>query len=55
MRFLKNENIPGTVIRVLRDYGHDVVSAKETMSGKPDKLILARAEEEKRLLITQKV
>ena len=53
MRFLMNENIPGTVIRVLRDHGHDVVAAKETMSGKPDKVILARAQEEKRLLITQ--
>ncbi len=53
MRFLMNENIPGTVIRVLRDRGHDVVAAKETMSGKPGKVILARAQEEKRLLITQ--
>ncbi len=48
-----NENIPGTVIRVLRDHGHDVVSVKETMRGKPDKTILARADEEGRLLVTQ--
>ena len=40
MRFLLNENIPGTVIQALRNHGHDVVSAKETMAGNPDRLIL---------------
>lgn len=53
MRFLLNENIPGTVIHVLRDRGHDVLSAKETMAGNPDKLILERAQKENRLLVTQ--
>lgn len=53
MRLLLNENIPGTVIRVLRNRGHDVISAKEIMAGKSDKLILERAEKEKRLLVTQ--
>ncbi len=53
MRFLWNENIPGTVIRTLRSHGHDVVSAKESMAGNPDKLILERAQKENRLLVTQ--
>jgi len=53
LRFLLNENIPGTVIQTLRNHGHDVVSAKETMAGDPDRLILERAQKENRLLITQ--
>ena len=53
MRFLLNENIPGTVIRNLRNHGHDVVSAKESMVGNPDKLILERAQKENRILVTQ--
>jgi predicted nuclease of predicted toxin-antitoxin system len=53
VRFLLNENIPATVIHALRNRGHDVVSAKETMLGKPDKVLLTRAEKEKRLLVTQ--
>jgi predicted nuclease of predicted toxin-antitoxin system len=53
VRFLLNENIPGTVIQALRDYGHDVVSVKEIMAGNPDRLILERAQGENRLLVTQ--
>jgi predicted nuclease of predicted toxin-antitoxin system len=53
MRFLLNEDIPGTVIHTLRDYGHDVVSVKELMAGSSDRLILERAQRENRLLVTQ--
>jgi len=53
MRVLVNENIAATVIQELRHRGHDVLSAKESMRGAPDDVILARAQAEKRLLITQ--
>jgi predicted nuclease of predicted toxin-antitoxin system len=48
-----NENISGTVTRMLRDLGHDVVAVKETMRGAMDREILARAQIESRLVITQ--
>jgi predicted nuclease of predicted toxin-antitoxin system len=53
VRFLLNENISGTVIRVLRERGHDVVSAKETLRGASDEEILAKAQLEQRILATQ--
>jgi predicted nuclease of predicted toxin-antitoxin system len=53
MRILANENIAGTVIRLLRERGHDVLSAKESMRSEPDEAVLARAQAEKRLVITQ--
>lgn len=53
MRFLLNENISGTVIRALRERGHDVLSAKEALQGLPDEEILARAQREHRLVVTQ--
>ncbi len=31
MRFLANENVTATVIRELRQLGHDVLSVKESM------------------------
>jgi predicted nuclease of predicted toxin-antitoxin system len=43
----------GTVIRVLRERGHDVVSAKEALCGAADEEILARAQLEQRLLVSQ--
>ena len=43
MRFLANENFPGSVIRELRSRGHDVLAAKETMRGAEDGKILERA------------
>jgi predicted nuclease of predicted toxin-antitoxin system len=52
MRILANENISATVIRELRSHGHDVVSAKESMRSAPDQIILRRAVEEDRLVIT---
>lgn len=52
MRIIANENIFGTVIRELRDRGHDVLSAKETMRGDDDRAVLAQAQAEKRVVIT---
>lgn len=52
MRFLANENIALSVVARLRDAGHDVLSAKESMKGRPDRDVLARAVAESRVLIT---
>jgi uncharacterized protein YijF (DUF1287 family) len=52
MRFLADENIPPTAIHRLRDSGHDVLSAKESMTGLADRGILARAVADGRVLIT---
>lgn len=52
MRFLTNENIASTVVAGLREAGHDCLSAKESMRGRPDREILARAVAEGRILVT---
>ena len=44
MRVIANENVTGTVIRILREQGHDVLSVKESMQGADDRLILECAE-----------
>jgi predicted nuclease of predicted toxin-antitoxin system len=53
MRVIVNENITGTVIRELRQRGHDVLSVKESMRGEDDVSILQRAEVEQRVIVTQ--
>jgi predicted nuclease of predicted toxin-antitoxin system len=53
VQFLANENMPGSVIRTLRERGHDVLSAKESMRGADDEAILARAQAESRILLSQ--
>jgi predicted nuclease of predicted toxin-antitoxin system len=52
MRIIANENVSATVIRELRSRGHDVVSVKESMRSAPDHVVLRRAVEENRLVIT---
>jgi predicted nuclease of predicted toxin-antitoxin system len=52
MRFLANENIGRSVVARLRQAGHDVLSARESMRGKPDHEVLARAAAEERVLLT---
>ncbi len=52
MRIVADENVSATVVRELRARGHDVVSVKESMRSSPDRTILERAGEEKRLVIT---
>lgn len=51
--FLANENMPGSVIRHLRDAGHDVLSVKEVLRGADDVTVLSRAQRESRILLSQ--
>jgi predicted nuclease of predicted toxin-antitoxin system len=52
MRLLLNENVSRTVIRGLRQRGHDILSVKESLRGQSDEAILARALAEQRLVVT---
>jgi len=52
MRLLANENVSATVIQALRQRGHDILSAKESMRGEPDSAVLLRARQEGRLVVT---
>ena len=52
MRVLADENVPGPVIRSLRERGHDVLSDKEISRGTSDSALLERAQAEERLLVT---
>jgi len=53
MRLILNENISNTVAQSLRAIGHDVLAVKESMRGESDSNILARAQAEFRLVVTQ--
>ena len=52
MRFIADENIPGPVVRALRDRGHDVVWIKESMPGAEDRVVLAVAQTEQGVVVT---
>ena len=52
MRFLANENVPGPVVRTLRELGHDVLWAKEELAGQADHVLLSRAQSEQRVTVT---
>jgi predicted nuclease of predicted toxin-antitoxin system len=52
MRFLANENVPGPVVRSLRELRHDVVWAKEDLGGKPDHVLLSQAQIDQRVMVT---
>jgi predicted nuclease of predicted toxin-antitoxin system len=52
VRIFANENFPVPLIRELRQRGHDVTSVKELMRGAEDRAVLARAQEESRLVVT---
>ena len=52
MRLICNENISGTVVKMLRDRGHDMLAVKESMRGATDVVILDRAQTESRLVVT---
>jgi predicted nuclease of predicted toxin-antitoxin system len=52
MRLLANENVAQSVIRRLRESGHDVLSVKESMTGAEDRTVLARAVAEERVVLT---
>lgn len=52
MRFPANENFPGAAVAALRDRGHDVSWARTDFPGAIDKEVLARAQQEARVLVT---
>jgi len=51
-RLLANKNLPRMAIESLRDSGHDVLWARESMSGASDPEVLERAVDENRILLT---
>lgn len=53
MRLLANENFPGPVVRELRSRNVDVAWVREDMRGAPDEEVLARAQREARIVVTQ--
>jgi predicted nuclease of predicted toxin-antitoxin system len=52
MRFLANENVPGPVVRRLRELGHDIVWAKEAFQGAADRVLLSVAQDDRRVTVT---
>jgi predicted nuclease of predicted toxin-antitoxin system len=52
MRLCANENLPEDCIVRLRQDGHDVLWIREASPGSPDTGVLARAQQENRLLVT---
>lgn len=52
MRVLANENLPGPVIKTLRERGYEVLSVKETIPGADDRTVLRLAQKERRLVVT---
>ena len=53
MNFVADESCAGPVIRALREAGHDVIAIAEVAKGATDDQVLARALDEKRVLITE--
>lgn len=52
MRLLANENFPLDAVEALRADGHDVLWIREDARGSTDEQVLARAQQEERILIT---
>ena len=52
MRFLANENVPGSAIAALQAAGNDVVWIRIAAPGSSDPEVLARAAREGRILLT---
>jgi predicted nuclease of predicted toxin-antitoxin system len=52
MRFLADENFPGSAVRELRAAGHDVEWVRETSPGMTDASVLAWASREERVVLT---
>lgn len=53
MNFVADESCAGPVIRALREAGHDVLAIAEVARGTADELVLERALQEDRVLITE--
>jgi predicted nuclease of predicted toxin-antitoxin system len=52
MRFLANENFPAASVQRLRQSGHDVLYVIEDFPSLDDAVVLGRAHEEQRLILT---
>src|SRR5436305_6857881 len=52
MRFLANENFPGSAVESLAAAGHDIVWVRSIAPGASDADVLARAVREQRILLT---
>lgn len=52
MRFLADENVPGSVVSALRLRGHDVFWIRESMPGAHDAFVLEFAQRERRGIVT---
>lgn len=52
MKFVADENVDNSLVQRLRELGHDVLSASETLATAPDELILEHANRDQRILIT---
>ena len=52
MRIIANENVPGDVVKALRQAGHDVSWIRTDAPGSRDCDILETAQREKRLVVT---
>ena len=51
-RFLANENVPRESVRLLREHGHDIAEIREIDPSASDAIVLARARNEHRVLLT---
>lgn len=52
MRILADENFPGDAVEALRHQGYDVVWVRTDAPGSSDRIILARAQAENRIIVT---
>ncbi len=52
MRLLADENVHAALVAWLRGNGHDVVYAADTLGGEPDDVVLRRARDENRIVVT---
>lgn len=52
MKILANENVPADAVDLLRAHGHDVLWVRADFPGAADDVVLARAQSERRVLIT---
>jgi predicted nuclease of predicted toxin-antitoxin system len=49
---LADENVPGLAVATLRQHGHNVLWMHEEAPGTPDPEVLARAQRERRVVVT---
>jgi uncharacterized protein with PIN domain len=52
MRFLADENLHAGIVTWLRSLGHDVDYAAESLASEPDEVVLRRARDENRVVVT---